>query len=260
MALRKDLEIIVHVRDSRGERPLRARGLTPKGMFIKTDAPHPVRGLVRLRIELEDDELETMAMVTRRVMPAIAAQEGTAPGMGVELYGLRGAKRESWEAFLESLATRYARDDSERAGPPAPPPPPPVHTSGGAAAPADAIRRRHVRYEVELDVRLIGDDYEETTTRDISAGGACVYTGQTLEPGQEIDLVVLAPDHVGADFASSFQTQAKVIRRFVPAGAKRSAVGVAFVIDEERQKELEKLILASLPDEDDELELVEIVD
>ncbi|MCA9563232.1 MAG: PilZ domain-containing protein, partial [Myxococcales bacterium] len=133
---RVPVQVQVVVRSGRDESTLLTGDLNRGGLFIRTDEPKNKRELVELEIDLQDgdDPLDVLAVVRHSLTPREAREEGRAPGMGVQFYGLSDASLLRWEAFARSVTKRFQEeagqpdDEFEEL-------PPPVGSTAGYGAP-----------------------------------------------------------------------------------------------------------------------------
>lgn len=76
-----------------------------RGLFVRMDDPPPERELVKLVVELPDDQqLEIHAVVVRLVVDSLGRC-----GVGLRFFALRGQERTAWESFMGSVLNRRAR-------------------------------------------------------------------------------------------------------------------------------------------------------
>ncbi len=129
---RHPVALTVSCRTSDGWRPGVTWDVSLDGLFIRTPPSEAINQVVQLRIELPGGQrIEPMARV-RQVALRVVDHPG-APGIGVELFALSGAARQTWEAFVRTLRDRPPVDactevPPPRAPQPAPPPAKPVRT------------------------------------------------------------------------------------------------------------------------------------
>lgn len=77
-----------------------------RGMCVRTDATPPLRLLVRVDIELPDNQ---HALTMHAMVAHTTAQEGCPqPAIGLELYGVAAQERAAWEAFVKRVRLRKA--------------------------------------------------------------------------------------------------------------------------------------------------------
>lgn len=252
---RVQVQMAITVMEASGDKVLRATDINKRGFFIKTDAPKPVRRLVRMRVPMGDEELQVLGMVVHRIVPYTARERGIDPGMGVQLYGLGPLAKERWDAWVDELYERYPAPFLDGALPGKKPPPPPILRRPGSPQtppPIDAIRRLHKRYNMAWQVRLLGEgSIEETHTTDISIGGAFVLTKQVFSVGDSVDISLIHPTD-----GRAFAVEGKIVR-VIGAPSKRPGIAVQFHTEE--PDVLEKFIQDGIPEEeeDDALTLVD---
>ncbi len=76
-----------------------------RGLFVRMDEPPPERELVKLVIEMPDDqEMEVHAVVVRLVVDPVGRC-----GVGLRFFALNGQERIAWESFISNLLHRRAR-------------------------------------------------------------------------------------------------------------------------------------------------------
>jgi hypothetical protein len=77
-----------------------------RGMCVRTDATPPLRLLVRVELELPDNQ-HTLTM--HAMVAHTTAQDGCPqPAIGLELYGVAAQERAAWEAFVRRIRLRNA--------------------------------------------------------------------------------------------------------------------------------------------------------
>lgn len=254
---RIQVQIPVTLLESGGDRVLRATDVSVRGFFIKTDAPKPIRRLVRMRVPVGDEELQILGMVVHRIIPWTARQRNVPPGMGVQLYGLGPIAKEKWSAWVQELIARYpAPQGGEQYGGALPgiqPPPPPVlRRPGSSTEPVDAIRRLHKRYRMAWQARILrGDVAEETHTLNISLGGAFLLSQQSFQMGERFPISLIHPTD-----GEEFHLDGEVLRVIGPPSPQ---AGVALQFHTDEQERLDKFIQDGIPEEeeDDALTLLE---
>ncbi len=238
VSTRVHIEIPVNVTDGATTKTLRAVDISTRGMFIKTDAPPPLRRIIRLNIPTGErsPDLQVLAMVVHRLLPEQAKAAGTAPGMGVQLYGLGNVARDQWQKWFQTLATTHALPDpAERKGPP------PLVLPGKVPVPTDAVNRNHVRYAIAMDVQFIGDNVEKGRTIDVSLGGAFVSGIKLAKVGQEVSLVFIHPIS-----GEGFDLSAKIVR--VDSTSLAGGAGVLFTaLTPQRRQAWQDFLHAALP-------------
>ncbi|MDX9723476.1 MAG: PilZ domain-containing protein [Myxococcota bacterium] len=247
-AARIAVEIPVIVTDGAKTSRFLALDVSRKGMFIKSDAPSPMRRILRLSLPMPDGsaDLQVLALVVHRVSVEQALTRGVAPGMGVHLYGVGPVAKQRWEAYLETLASMSGGASSARLVTKYPGPPP-----------IDAVKRRYERFHLELEAQLIGDELESARTIDVSAGGTLLSSSRALELGSKLDLILLHPQG-----ETRFTANARVAR-VVDAADGKWDVGLEFLdLDDARRAELRRFIESCLPEPmfDDELVVLEADD
>jgi hypothetical protein len=178
-----------------------------RGAFLRTDAPAPMRQLVRVAFTLPDHQVVAGHAMVVHVVPPSAVKTGGArvPGMGVQFWGdVKGA--DHWARFIQKLKAAPGRTASI--------PPPGTH---------DPIRRSSSRFRIKLEVRL--PDRPEMiglATRDISEDGMCVATDVNYPPGLKARLMLIHPAT-----AEAFPVDV-IVRRHVKE-ADFSGMGVEFM-------------------------------
>lgn len=224
-----------------------------RGLFLSSDAPPPLRQLIRIETTLPPNgtPFATHGMVVHVVAPGEAGVHG--PGFGVQFYGM-GDERRAWEAFVlyiqQSAPALPDKRDSH---------PSPARSSlatgsvriGHGSGTQDS--RRFQRFPVVLEVRPRDlEDLYRLYSRDVSVGGMFLSTARELEVGSEVRLDVRHPHN-----ASVFHLSAIIRRR----SAEPAGIGVEFTgLDDRRRREFFEFIHAPIPvqDElDDDLELAE---
>ncbi len=239
-----------------------------RGMFIVSQQPLPVRGLIKIEATLPPNgtSFATHGMVVYVVPPGDPSRH--TPGAGVQFYGM-GDERRAWEAYIQHLQrSTEAQPDRrsiqgitplpEQAPPPSPPvvagpraataPPVPAPRSATGSGPQD--NRRFARFPAVLEIRP--RDLKELLrmySRDVSVGGMFLSTAREFEVGTGLRLDVRHPHN-----ESVFSLNAVVRRRTTqPLG-----IGIEFNdLDEKRRREFFEFIHAPIPgDEDAELDLV----
>lgn len=97
------IDLDVTLETPAGDRHYFAEDASYRGIFLITSEPIPLRRLVRLRAELDDDidaPLEMMGLVAHHLTPAEAQHIGHQPGMGIHLFPSGEQPRERWRAYL----------------------------------------------------------------------------------------------------------------------------------------------------------------
>ena len=228
-----------------------------RGLFLASDAPPPLRQLIRIETHLPPGAVPfaTHGMVVHVVEPGDPG--GHSPGFGVQFYGM-GNERRVWEAYVQyvqqsALALPDRRDSS--AGRSLQDSMPMLRPVGSRLAQGSGVadNRRFQRYPVVLEVRPRDlEDLYRLYSRDVSVGGMFLATVRDLELESEVRLDVRHPHST-----SVFQLTAVVRRRSgVPPG-----IGVEFTgRDDRRRREFFEFIhapIAAHDDRDDDLELAE---
>lgn len=75
-----------------------------RGLFIRMDSAPPERQLVKLLLELPDQDLEVHAVVVRVVLDPLGRA-----GVGLRFFALNGQDRSTWEGFIGALLHKRAR-------------------------------------------------------------------------------------------------------------------------------------------------------
>ena len=151
------------------------------GLFLRTEDPHPLRELVKLRLHLpsDDREIELLAMAVHRIAPGSTRRAG----IGVFLYGLDPMTKARWDAFVQQV--RIGKHGS------------------GPTQEIDlpvAIDKRPRTYQTELKVRLpnveglIKFRDESWAKRDTT-----LRTELFLEPNTRVVVLLVHPD-TGREF------------------------------------------------------------
>ncbi len=179
------------------------------GMFLRTDRPLRVRGLVRINVPIEGrpEPLALTGMVVHVIDQEVA--NGRVPGVGIKLYGIGGEIREQWVRFVQRLRRKHPGAGQRTIR---------VHVATPASSP-ELVRRRNERFKAVLEVRAkTVDELITTYTKDISRGGTFLDTNLELSAGDEIFLELVHPE------SEEIFGVPCVVRRKVRAG-----VGVEFV-------------------------------
>ncbi len=76
-----------------------------EGVFIVCPEPLPLRKLIRFRTRLGDssDELQMLGLVAHTVNAEDAAETGQRAGMGIQLFSLGHATKQTWRTFIDDL-------------------------------------------------------------------------------------------------------------------------------------------------------------
>lgn len=155
----------------RGEVPVLTEDVSFRGAFFSTTDPPALRQLVKIRMTVPParQEILLVAMVVR-VTPA---GTGRSPGFGVQLYGLDGELRKTWEDFV-----RFASELASRERSPTPPP--------------MAIEEEEV-VEVKLALRS-ASVLQALYQRDLSRGWVALETELDLGVGTRVRFELVHPD------------------------------------------------------------------
>ncbi len=192
------------------------------GMFVRTDAPPPERGLIKIDVPVPGEvvSLAMTAMVVHCIEPALPSQPARVPGAGLQLYGVGADLREKWSRYVLSLRDKDANAASR-----------PVLVETGVNEPEmpnrEPIGRRHIRYAAVLIVRAKTiDDLVTTYTRDISQGGTFLTTDVAVSAGEALCLELIHPDT-----GEAFDLDCVVRRRV------RDGLGVEFTdLDDDKRE------------------------
>lgn len=218
------LRIPVILRLGREATELMTEDVSFSGMFVRTDAPPPERGLIKIDIPVPGEvaPLPLTAMVVHRIEPT--PSNGRIPGAGLQLYGVGSDIRDKWARYILSLRDQDANAASK-----------PVAVEAGNSAPdpqpsepeREPIDRRHVRYSAVLIARAKTlDELVTMYTRDISQGGTFLTTNVAVAAGDALRLELIHPD-TGEAF-----DLACIVRRRV-----RDGLGVEFTDLDEAKRE-----------------------
>jgi len=211
------LRIPVILRIGREATELMTEDVSFSGMFVRTDAPPPERGLIKIDIPVPGEvvPLALTAMVVHRVEPKPSVNR--TPGAGLQLYGVGAALRDQWARYILSLRDEHVNAAAK----------PVAVEDGRDAAEHEPINRRHVRYSAVLIARAkTVDDLVTMYTRDISQGGTFLTTNVSVAAGDALRLELIHPD-TGESFDLSC-----VVRRRV-----RDGLGVEFTDLDEAKRE-----------------------
>lgn len=153
------------------------------GMFLRTDSPPPVRGLVRLEADVEGRSrpLELTGMAVHVIQPDNPT--GRTPGIGVQFYGVGADLLRVWTNYLQLLRERHPDSEAQTV----------VVTVPSAPSP-EPLRRKHQRFAAVLEVRV--QTLAELTkmfTRDISKGGAFLATNDVFAAGDRLFVELVHP-------------------------------------------------------------------
>ncbi len=245
--VRIPIQLPVAVKDRRGEWPMLTEDISRRGLFLRTDCPKPLRQLVQLRATMlpDDQDIELLAVVVHSLGHAKAQARGGAPGMGMQFYGMSGARRDRWEAYIRRIEALHKVRAPGVPWMEAPP-----------DAPNDPVRRRHPRYPATFKVRLrdVSKLYE-FLTRDISVGGVFLLAEEPLPKGSELVLAIVHPS-TGEEFSVS----GEVVRR-VEGPAQEAGMGVRFVdVDEDCVDRFREFIETGVPEDlivTDDVQIIE---
>ncbi len=261
-----------------------------RGMFLCTEAPPPVRQLIRIETILPPNNVPfaTHGMVVYVIGKDDAS--GRSPGVGVQFYGM-GDERRAWEAFIQFIQRRSDPVPDRRSGeqgavavgtqtvtpphkslpltpsvriaPPAsspratePPPAPvvaahpPIPFRVALGSGAHENRRFH-RFPIVLEVWPRNlDELMRMYSRDVSVGGMFLPTARDIPLSSELRLEIRHPH------AESVFPLTAVVRR---RSEQPLGIGVEFVgLDDRRRRQFFEFIHAPLPAaEADDLELFE---
>ena len=88
-----------------GDVPCETRDASYDGVFIVRQKPLPLRKLIRFRTRLPEsgDELQMLGLVAHTVNRTDAAEKGSDPGMGIQLFSLGSDTRRRWRKFIDDL-------------------------------------------------------------------------------------------------------------------------------------------------------------
>jgi Tfp pilus assembly protein PilZ len=231
-----------------------------RGLFIVTKESLPLRQLMKIEANLPPNGtlFATHAMVVYVVAPGDPT--GHTPGAGAQFYGM-GDERRAWEAYVQHVQRSTEAMPDRRNAPAAtpedgarpavaarPPTIPAVPQTRAAAGSGPQDSRRFARAPIVLEIRP--RDLEELLrmySRDVSVGGMFLSTAREIEVGAELRIDVRHPHS-----DTVFQLQAVVRRRTTqPLG-----IGIEFTeVDDKRRREFLEFIHASIPVDDDEVEL-----
>lgn len=208
-----------------------------RGLFVHTDSPPALRQLVRVEPVLPSGAKLSLNAMVVFVLPA-GNPHKRPPGVGLQLYGLGGQPEAAWHAFIREVAAQQPE-----AGRPA--------VELQAPAVADPVRRHYPRVAVRLRVLPRNlDSLLEMWTRDVSRGGMFIETEHALAEGEALEVDVVHPQ------SSATFTLPCVVRRIARGSAGRG-VGVEFrELDEARRAAFQEFAMSSIPELEDELELV----
>jgi hypothetical protein len=151
--------------------------VSPRGAFILTDAPPPVRQLFRVRFFLPPSELPaTFECLAAHAVPTPKEEDETRPpGIGVQLFGVAGVDGTRWQQFMRWLraehpesTTRSLRLHSLRSKPRA--------SSGG-------IRLSFASLE----------EFYRVCQQDFAKHGFVLPLAGQLPPGRELELIFVHP-------------------------------------------------------------------
>jgi hypothetical protein len=149
---RFDVQLRLILRQGNKEQRVLTDNVSYRGAFVRTDAPPPLRQLVKLEAVLPPDDVPFVSHGMSVFVIKPGDPSGRAPGAGVQFYGM-GHERRAWEAFVN-----HARRTAPSSPPERPEP--------------DPVRRRFERVPVVLEVEPSTlDDLLRMWSRDISAGG-----------------------------------------------------------------------------------------
>jgi PilZ domain len=260
-----------------------------RGMFLCTEAPPPVRQLIRIETILPPGNVP---FATHGMIVYVVGKDdpaGRTPGVGVQFYGM-GDERRVWESFIHFVQRSSEPAPERRTGevdPAAPPEepvrrsasaqlpvvratipprprasvPPPLPAGSRATAAALPFRvalgsgrhesRRFHRFPIVLEVwpRNL-DELMRMYTRDVSVGGMFLPTAREIPVASQLRLEIRHPHG-----NSVFPLTAVVRRR----SEQPLGIGLEFVdLDDRRRRQFFEFIHAPLPAaEADELELFE---
>ena len=189
---------------------MRTEDVSFSGMFLRTDSPPPVRGLVRFEVEMDGrrDPLQMTGMVVH-VIPANSPNGRTA-GLGLQFYGVGADVRGVWTRYLQMLRERHP--DSEARS---------VVVSQPSRQRTEPVRRKHERFAAVLEVRVqTVAELGKMFTRDISRGGAFLSTESTEDRFAAGDRLFVELIHPQSDDVYGLEC---TVRRSV-----RDGVGVEF--------------------------------
>jgi hypothetical protein len=223
---RHAIRVPVVLRRGKDQVMLQTEDVSFRGLFVRTDAPLPVRQLVKLEMPLPPDQQRVVlhGMVSRAVRPGPRTR---VPGMGIQLMALDGDLKKAWERFV--LAVQGGTLDA-------------VWLEGTP----DLVRRRFVRYQAELC--LVVDhlrDLGTLVTTNVSLGGMFIATeldlGRHFPMGQRVHVRVVHP-RTRAMFPLDC-----VVRRHV-ADTTARGVGVEFLVDEAQRNRFRDFMREEVPE------------
>ncbi len=197
-----------------------------RGIQLHTDAPPPLRELVRVRLQLPPDgrEFEVHGMAVWTAQPEAGVEK---PGAGIQFFAVPHDVQLAWNDFIHWLAT--TRPEPARPAAPVEETPPSV------------ARRIHPRVVAELQVRLqTSRGPQLLSTQSVSPRGMFLTTPRKLKVGSRVKLEILHPGTGAA-------LPVEAVVRHRGERARQAGVGVVFVgLDEQRRDQLMELVLAAL--------------
>jgi len=203
-----------------------------RGLFLRTDEPPALRQLVRVKLSLPptNDEFTGYGMEVHVVPPG----GPRVAGVGVQFYGVSGAEKNRWDAFIKYVGEKHANSAGET-------------VSLLQAPPTEPIRRQHPRKEMALKIRLYTvNDLYDLYTRDISRGGMFITTELPLEAGDRLDV-----DMVHPVTGEVFKLRCEVRHRTATPTLK--GVGVEFIgLDGQRRDQMFDFISSDIEVEEEE--------
>jgi Tfp pilus assembly protein PilZ len=230
-------QIPVTLRTAQRAVPLMTEDISFSGMFLRTDTPPPLRGLIKLEVPVEGlvEPLALTAMVVHSITPEASA--GRVPGAGIQLYGVGAKIRDQWARYVMALRDQHP-DAAAR----------PVRVEVARPGAPEPVNRLHARFAASLQVRArTVDELIATYTRDISRGGTFLVTELSLAAGDKLHVELVHPDN-GEGFALE-----GVVRRVV-----RDGVGVEFRdLDEAKQQAFWTFVESAIELDDDDLMIIE---
>jgi hypothetical protein len=101
---RIDVDLDVTLRLPEGQRHFIVDNVSRRGVFLITPDPLPLRRLVHLRTELDDDggPLTLLGRVAHRVTGNRAEEQGRRPGMGLQLYPADPDALSRWQQWVDT--------------------------------------------------------------------------------------------------------------------------------------------------------------
>jgi len=182
-AIRYILHIPVDVSLGRRQMRLLTEDISYQGVFLRTDTPPPLRHLLLLSISIPNqaEPLHLHAMVLHIIPPN--NRGGRTPGVGCQFYAVSKNIRDKWYEYLQHVKEECIQEE------------PSSITVFTSTRPAETIRRRFIRFEAVLEVRI--PSYDSLTSfysKVISFGGMLLKTDIDFTEGQTLFLEIIHPE------------------------------------------------------------------